>query len=694
MSDSGIQNPLGVNLTSSLILNEGLSINPVTQSMLGTSKYNQDYTPGSIVNDTCLKWITYAINGAYANGTKFVTKYPSNSLTTSAPNNQYVIYRLGTTDWNYVAGTSGIVYEEGNLITAVNTAPGTGLAYKNAQTTGISVFNYDNLLALGQSRIPALANGLPPSYLINDPSGVWEGQATSGYAISGDGTLPPADPDVDPLYAGQGQDATWFPYNSSNPNVGVTQWGFLRCLALQAWNVFNWQGSSPANAEPEYKNYTTQWITITGFLEQSNSALMTLRNSINFLDGTYSNMNDLISADITGVSLSTQAFGQDLINLGKAVNLQQIAVFGKPSALLTNLQNQNALTQPVILALKVAGLTQDEINDITSGLVTANQRQELSIYSAFLIITSVDLAPILKILQCKTKKLNTLADLLDVKKMFPISYTSLTVPIYNTSPGPTNSKTYYLLYVDRELNPQLLLPKIKEIIGTIVPPEPPPYIEPIPVVPIIETAKEILAPITPTIETPPASVIELIPTPLPSPNIPAPEPAPEPYVPTAEGGGGGCVALESFIPLAETEQKHNGREITKAWMLEAGMKISLGTNSIKIIDGQVIKTLNDYQPCVRITTVDGISLVCSTTAPLLTKENGFIPSTEVYGKRIAVMRNGRTWYDEVVGLEDVGMKFVRVIDTGNNSFWAGEKPGSFILHHNVSINDSLDQEKK
>jgi hypothetical protein len=129
-------------------------------------------------------------------------------------------------------------------------------------------------------------------------------------------------------------------------------------------------------------------------------------------------------------------------------------------------------------------------------------------------------------------------------------------------------------------------------------------------------------------------------------------------------------------------------------MLESGMKISLGTDDLEIIDGRIVKTLNDYQPCVRITTVDGISLVCSTTAPILTKENGFVLSTEVFGKRVAVMRDGRTWFDEVVGLEDVGMKFVRVIDAGDNSFWAGERPGGFILHHNVPIKETLNYDKK
>ena len=717
MSDTGIQSPLGVNVVSSMILNEGLSINPLAQRLTGTSKYNKDYTPGSIVNDTCLKWITYAVNGAYADGNKFVTKVPSSSLTTAAPNNQYVIYKLGNTDWNRVANTTGVVYEEGNFITAVNTAPGTGLAYSNYQRQGISVYNYDNLLAIGQSRIPALGNGLPPTYLINDPSNVWQGQATSGYSIPGDGTLPPTDPTVNPLYAGQGQEATWFPYNSSNPNVGVTQWGFIRCLALQAWNVFNWAGSSPGNEEPEYKNYSTQFINIDGFIEQSNQALMTIRNSIDFADGTYSNMNDMISADITGVSLSTQAFGQDLIALGKALDLSQIAVFGMPSSLLKTLKANNALTQNVILALLSSGLSQNEIEEISSGLVTANTRQEQQIYGSTLVIKSDSLKEILKILGCKTKGLTTLSDLLNVKKMFPISYTSLTVPIYNESPGPTNSKTYYLLFVDRELNPQLIIPRIKEIVGPIIPPvEPPPVEEPpAPPLPVVIERQIEVVPVPITVPPPPViptivpPIPEVVPPvvvipppeplpPLPPPPIPEPAPQPPPPLPVQNPnpprGGGGCVALESFVPLVETEQKHNGREITKAWMLESGMKISLGTEELTIVDGSVVKTLNDYQPCVRISTADGITLVCSTTAPILTKDKGFIPATEVYGKRVAVMRNGRTWYDEVVGLEDVGMKFVRVVDAGNNSFWAGERPGSFILHHNVPINDKLNYDKK
>jgi hypothetical protein len=853
MSDTGIQSPLGINVTASMILNEGLSINPVAQRLIGSSKTNSEYTPGSIINDTCLSWVTQAVQAAYysngfsedgLNPTEVVadlvgiTNYlgiltvkkinrggiiPRNYFVTDdmaviLPSSQmtglgarFEITEIGDTDWalqdidgqppfsedmkknaqyviavqpnpdtgivtnfmpfgapnndvgtvfqctvtepaipgykqgqvkklGYSVGTmirsngsglnypiegkgkaSSLQFYIGNLISGDGNTPGSqwqvyfldpdtgapgkwclnytpdvaeymnftdytfrfyvnNLTYYNSN---IDKATYDNLLAMGQSRIPALSNSLPPTYLVNDPSNVWQGQATSGYAIEGD--------------VGQGQEATWFPYNTDNNNYSVTQWGFLRCLALQAWNVFNWQGSSPLDENPEYKNYATQFLNLDGFIEQSNKAIFSLRNSVNFLEGTFSNMNDLITGDITGVSLSTQAFGQDLTNLGRALNLNEISTFGKPSGLLKTLLIENALTQAVTLALRSAGLTQQEIVDISQNLITANQKQELQIYSAFLVIGETDLKPILKILQCKTKKLVRLADLLDVKKMFPISYTSLTVPIYNTSPGPTNSKTYYLLYVDRELNPQLLLPKIKEIVGTITPPEQPPVVEPLPIVPIIETARELLAPAVPVVDAPPQQVVDLIPTTLPLPEVPAPEPPVPAQLPVQEpiqiGGGGGCVALESFVPLVETEKKHNNRPITNAWMLESGIKISLGTEQLEIVDGKVIKTLNDYQPCVRISTADGITLVCSTTAPIFTKDKGFIPSTQVYGQRVAVMRNGRTWYDEVVGLEDVGMKFVRVIDAGNNSFWAGERPGSYILHHNVPINDDMTNAK-
>lgn len=657
MANTGKQSPLGVNVLGSLLQNIGLFINPTAQSYMGVNKSTEGaYTPGKIVNDTSLKWLTYAINDAYNRGEASGNPSPT-----------------------------------------------------------VDKDTYNNLLTIGQSRIPALGNSPPPTWETTDPSGIWVNQHPDFYSINQAGS--PANSgygfynwtasyeeyvlDRTAAYKNEGQLASWYPFLATAsgddvPNVGITQWGWVRCLALQAWNEFNWNGETTDQATntpagvPAYQFFVDTFSSCDSFKNYSNEAIYSIQDSETFLKGTFSNQDDLISADLAGVSLSSRAFGQDLINLGSAIDFNFIKTFGLPSNLLQILKKNNALTQSVILGLLASGLSQNEIESISNGNITPTKNQEQKIYGAYLVIVNNDLEEIKVILNCKTKGLTSLADLLSVKKMFPLSYTTLTVPIYNTSPGPTNSKTYYLLFIKQELNPQLVLPRIKEIVQTIVPPLPPPIVEeptpipPPPLPPRIPEPEVIIIPQPPSIPAP---------DPIPSP-APVIEPPPVPVLfPITGGGGGGCVALESYVPVVENIQKHNGREIAQAWMLESTMSIALGTDDLKITTGTVEKVLNDYQPCVRIVTSDGISLECSTTAKIMTKEKGFISATELYGKRVAVMRNSRVWFDEVVELQDIGNRFVRVISTGDNSFWAGEKPDSFILHHNVIVDERNNYDK-
>lgn len=673
MSYSGKQSPLGVNTLSSLLLNQGLSINSVTQDYTGRSKFNNDYTPGEVVNDTVLRKLTYAINNGYrhsqtgytsnltncvVSGTGSMTNVGKITIGSMLDGTLQIGQELIDVDTSTTIGTLDVQapVEEGNgtegtgSIWIINASSNVDGTYQNVTatlpvtgtSTGYRLSNetYDRLTSIGSSRIPALGNSPPATYVVNDPSEQWNGEASTGFPIEGD--------------TGQGQTATWYPWTTSNNNSSITQWGWVRALALQAWQDFNWGNPYVNHVTPDYKWYTTFYNLAEGFRTQTNDAIMAMRNSLKYLEGSYSSMNDLITADITGVSLSTQAFGQDLINLGKGISLNKLTSFGLPSSLLYTLQASGAVSDSLNILMLGADLTVEEINEILS-TEAATFEQEQKLYNAMSQLTGSDLVQVLDVIRCRTKGLTSLADLLDIKKMFPISFTTLTTPVYNTNDSPANSKIYYLLFVNRLLNPQLLALPIPPRV-----PARPPVIVPDPVEPV----QEILQPIETKPPTQPTTTLPIR---------------------NNSTGGGGCVALESFVPLVETEHKHNGREITKAWMLESGMKISLGTDSLEIVDGKVLTTLNDYQPCVRVVTADGITLVCSTTAPLLTADKGFIPSTEVYGKRVAVMRNGRTWFDEVVGLEDVGMKFVRVIDTGNNSFWAGERPGSFILHHNAII---------
>lgn len=378
MSDSGKQSPLGVNVLSSVLQNTGLNINPVAQSYMGVSKQYSAYTFGSVVQNTCLRLLTWAINDAYVRG-------------------------------------------------QVNTT------------------TYNNLISIGSTTIPALGNSKAPTF-------TWANAANNG----------------SPTTALR---ASWNPYNNTNP---VTQWGYIRLFALQAWNEFNYNGEQTAS-DVFYKDFCTSFITGSGFVEYTNSAIYTMDASKTFLQGTYSNMNDLISSDIAGVNLSLKEFGADLIATGKAINLSKISTFGLPSVLLQTIREFNALTQSLSLALLSSGLTTEEVQNIIDNAVPVTTDQEQKIYGAFLIIVGVDLEDILIPLNCKTPGLESLADLLNPKKLFPNSYQSLTVPLYNADPNlPTNSKTYYPIYNTGSVNSALTSPAVSTQVGPQTLPGTPP----------------------------------------------------------------------------------------------------------------------------------------------------------------------------------------------------------------------------
>ena len=411
MADTGKQSSLGLNVIGSYLSNQGLSINPVSTSYIGASKTNADYTFGRLVSETSLRMLTWAINDAYLR-------------------------------------------------------------------SQVSSTTYNNLISIGQSSVPALGNAKPPTYLATDPSNTWTdtavaygiqqgesaslpGPATSGYAETGD--------------TGQGQQATWLPYNTTNPNSSVTQWGYIRLHALQAWNEFNWNGTDVESANPEYKEFLSSFLSAQAFIDYNNQAVMANQNAKTFLDGAYSNMDDLISADIYGINLANTLFGNDLDNLGKVINLARIDSFGLPSVLLQTLGQNNAVIQDLVLALLSSGLESSEVQGLISGTITTPTiEQEQQIYSAFLIIIGENLEEAIAPLQCTTQGLLSLADLLDVKKLFPNSYQSLTVPKYNSELGlPTNSKTYYPLYISGGLNEALTTEDMNEYVGTQTPNRPP-----------------------------------------------------------------------------------------------------------------------------------------------------------------------------------------------------------------------------
>jgi len=162
------------------------------------------------------------------------------------------------------------------------------------------------------------------------------------------------------------------------------------------------------------------------------------------------------------------------------------------------------------------------------------------------------------------------------------------------------------------------------------------------------------------------------------PDPPPPPPPPPPTPPTTPGGGGGCVHVDSYLPVVTEGQN-------RAHQMMPGSAVLLGTEDLEIVEGTVINAVTKPEPCVRVTTEAGISLICSTSAPLWTDEGKYYDAPDVGDKKVAVMKDGQTWFDTVVNVEDMGVLDVRPMDCGDKNFWAGEKDGEYILHHNVKI---------
>lgn len=331
---NGQHTPLNLNCLGELLQNQGLEINTVQQGYMGVSTSNTTYTTrGTIYTNTLLDQLADITELAYS-----------------------------------MIGTNS--------------------------STQISQANYDNLINMGSTTIPALGNSKPSLYTRT--------------------------------YSGE-----------------MTKYGWLRLIAYQAYNEFHVNGGN------SYSDFLSTFLACDGFIKSSNSLIANYSNSTTYLKATYSNMSDLITSDITCVSLSTVYWGQDLIASGKVIDLNRISDFGLPSVLFRTLYTHNAFTASLNVALLSAGFTTTDINEMLAGPVSIDREKNL--FAAFSIIVGNDLRDILIPLNCQTPNLSTLADLLNPKKLFPNSYQTLTYPKYNTTTDlPTNSRTSYRIYLNGE----------------------------------------------------------------------------------------------------------------------------------------------------------------------------------------------------------------------------------------------------
>ena len=202
------------------------------------------------------------------------------------------------------------------------------------------------------------------------------------------------------------------------------------------------------------------FLAVQGFISITNDYINSAVNANTYLGPTFTNMDALVTADISTVNTDIENFGVDLEKQGQLVNLANLNLYGTPAGLIQQISAQAGITDAAIpvlqQALTNAGLSRTNIRDLVqnnvqsllnpSGL-SANQFDRLQ-KVAWLAMTAVgadELTQILSILEVTTPNIVALSDLLDPVKVFPLSYATLqtpspdgSVPIFNST-GAVNS---------------------------------------------------------------------------------------------------------------------------------------------------------------------------------------------------------------------------------------------------------------
>lgn len=142
------------------------------------------------------------------------------------------------------------------------------------------------------------------------------------------------------------------------------------------------------------------------------------------------------------------------------------------------------------------------------------------------------------------------------------------------------------------------------------------------------------------------------------------------------GDGGGCVSIDSLLPDGA---RAGDIRVGAVMVLADERTLEPGSG---VVSYSQLKNAAGY----RIVTESGASLKCSDSAPIPTPD-GLVLAPALLGKEVAVRSDvdGSTTlrWEKVTEVLAIGQIQVQHITVGDKCFWAGEKPGAYILHHNL-----------
>jgi hypothetical protein len=210
---------------------------------------------------------------------------------------------------------------------------------------------------------------------------------------------------------------------------------------------------------------------VAGYRQSANDLICSAVNATTYLGPTFTTMNDLITGQLTAANLALKCFGADVAKSGNLLNLGKLDDFGTPASVLQQISEQAGITSGTLscIATKLAefGLTQSDIillatPEASERTPTENEFNTLQkrAYAAMVAIDGDCLTYALDILDAVIPNIANLGDLLDLKKVFPTSWPSMTVISTapntvidpNTPPSP-GSTSILIFEPDGAVNP-------------------------------------------------------------------------------------------------------------------------------------------------------------------------------------------------------------------------------------------------
>lgn len=209
----------------------------------------------------------------------------------------------------------------------------------------------------------------------------------------------------------------------------------LSGLVIQTGNAYLGAG--------DIGRFAQGFMSTQGFISVTNDYINSATNAATYLGPTFSNMDSLITADVTTVNTNLEGFGVDLEKQGQLVNLANLELYGTPAGLIQQLSAVAGISSASIPVLQQAmlavGLTTVNIRDLVTnnrqsllnpaGLTNVQfDRLQRLAWLAMTTVGSTDLAQILSILDVTTPNITSVTDLLDPVKVFPLSYQTMQTP--------------------------------------------------------------------------------------------------------------------------------------------------------------------------------------------------------------------------------------------------------------------------